>query len=125
MGFATVGASGIFVNSLVLWLLADPAVLALNYVLGAVLATQVSTTWNFLLVERFVYTGEKRRHVLHRYALFSATNNLVLLARVPVLALLVSTLGMNYLVANVITLGLSFVLRFATSDRLIYRLEPS
>lgn len=123
VGFAAVGASGIFVNSLALWLLADPSALALNYVLGAVLATQVSTTWNFLLVERFVYTGEKRRHVLHRYALFSATNNLVLLARVPVLALLVSAMGVNYLVANVITLGLSFILRFATSDRLIYRLE--
>lgn len=123
VGFAAVGLSGVLVNSLALWIFSDPAALHLNYMLGAVLATQVSTTWNFLLVERLVYPGAKTRNVLQRYLLFSATNNLVLLARVPLLALLVSGLNLNYLFANVITLALSFVLRFLTSDRLIYRLE--
>lgn len=115
--------SGILVNSLALWLFSDPAALGVNYMVGAVLATQVSTTWNFLLVERLVYPGAKRRNVLQRYLLFSATNNAVLIARIPLLALLVSVLGLNYLVSNVLTLALSFVVRFLTSDRLIYRWE--
>jgi dolichol-phosphate mannosyltransferase len=122
-GFAAVGISGILVNSLALWVLSDPAALGLNYMLGAVLATQVSTTWNFFLVDRVVYSGTKKRHAWQRYLLFSATNNLVLLVRIPLLALLVSVLGVNYLIANVLTLAVSFVVRFMTSDRLIYRLE--
>jgi dolichol-phosphate mannosyltransferase len=125
LGFAAVGASGILLNSLALWFFADPAALGLNYVLGAILATQVSTTWNFVLIDTLVYRGPKQRRTVVRYLIFSATNNLVLLARVPVLAFLVTGLHVNYLVANALTLALSFVVRFATSDRLIYRLEKS
>ena len=41
------------------------------------------------------------------------------------LAALVDGLGMHYLVANLITLLLSFVARFATADRLIYQMETA
>jgi len=124
LAFALVGATGILVNTLALWLLADPATLALGYVLGAILATQVSTTWNYLLLDRLVYRGVKARRSWYRYLLFSLTNNLVLLVRIPVLALLVAV-GTNYLLANATTLLASFAVRFLTSDRIVYRSEKS
>ena len=102
----------------------SPATLALGYVLGAILATQVSTTWNYLLLDRLVYRGVKARRSWYRYLLFSLTNNLVLLVRIPVLALLVAV-GTNYLLANATTLLASFAVRFLTSDRIVYRSEKS
>lgn len=124
-GFGAVGATGIAVNSAALWTLADPAALGLNYLLAAVLATQVSTSWNFALTDTLVYRGRKRHSLLRRYLTFSAASNLLLVARIPLLALLVSGLGVHYLLANLVTLALAFVARFATSDRLIYQMEPA
>jgi putative flippase GtrA len=122
LGFAAVGISGIVVNSAALWLLADPTNLGANYLVAAVSATQVSTTWNFLLTDSVVYRGPKRLGPARRFLTFAAASNVTLLLRVPVLAALVDGLGMHYLVANLITLLLSFVARFATSDRLIYQI---
>ena len=123
--FAAVGVSGIAINSAALWLLADPANLGANYIAAAVTATQVSTTWNFLLTDSVVYRGPKRMGLARRYITFSAASNLMLLVRVPLLAALVTGFGMHYLVANLITLLLSFVARFATADRLIYQMETA
>jgi glycosyltransferase involved in cell wall biosynthesis len=125
LGFAAVGLSGVAVNSAALWLLADPANLGANYLVAAVTATQVSTTWNFLLTDAVVYRGPKRLGPARRYLTFSAASNVMLLVRVPLLAVLVSGFGMHYLVANLITLLLSFAARFATADRLIYQMETS
>lgn len=125
LGFAAVGISGIAVNSAALWLLADPANLGANYLVAAITATQVSTTWNFLLTDAVVYRGPKRLGPVRRYLTFSAASNVMLLVRVPLLAVLVSGLGLHYLLANLITLLLSFAARFATADRLIYQMETS
>lgn len=124
-GFGAVGATGIAVNSAALWLLADPMALGLHYLLAAVLATQVSTSWNFALTDQLVYRGRKRHSALRRYVTFSAASNVLLVARIPLLALLVSGLGVHYLLANLLTLALAFVARFAASDRLIYQMEPA
>jgi putative flippase GtrA len=125
MGFGAVGASGLIVNSMAMWLLADPATLGANYLIAAVVATQVSTTWNFVLTDSVVYRGEKLLGPARRYLTFSAASNLTLLVRVPLLAALVGGLGMHYLTANLITLLLSFAARFATADRLIYPMEAA
>ena len=56
VGFAVVGASGLVVNQMALWFLTSK--LGVYYLLSAVLATQISTIWNFALVERFVFNDE-------------------------------------------------------------------
>jgi len=117
-GFALVGVSGIPVNLAMMWLLADPATLHLDYALAAVLATQVSSTWNFLLADRLVFHGPKLRTTLQRWAAFLAMSNLVLVLRIPALALLISVLHIHYLVATAITLALGFAVRFRTQERL-------
>jgi dolichol-phosphate mannosyltransferase len=125
LGFAAVGISGLAVNTAAMWLLADPAALGVNYLIAAVVATQISTTWNFLLTDGVVYRGPKQLGPARRYLTFSAASNVTLLLRVPVLAALVGGLGMHYLAANLITLLVSFVARFATADRLIYQMETT
>lgn len=116
--FALVGASGIGINALALWALVTVA--HLTYLLGAAVATQASTTWNWAFTEWLVFPGRKPRTPLRRYLAFSGVNNGVLLLRLPVLALLVSVLGVHYLIANVLTLAVAFVGRFVMSDRVIY-----
>ena len=115
--FGLVGLSGVAVNTAALWLFYRT--LGLNHLLGAALATQISTSWNFLLVEGLVYRGKgngTRRGRLLRFALM---NNLLLLARLPILQALVWA-HMDVLLANGFTLVGLFLVRFLVSDRVIY-----
>ncbi len=117
VAFGLVGLSGVAVNTAALWLFYVS--LGLHHLIGASLATQASTTWNFLLVEWLVYRGRGNGTRAGRAARFFAMNNLLLLARLPVLQLLV-WLGLEVLGANAITLILLFLVRFFISDRVIY-----
>ncbi len=115
--FGLVGLSGVAVNSWALWAFYHG--LSVNHLLGAALATQVSTTWNFLLVESLVYRGKGNGTRLGRAGRFWLMNNALLLARLPVFQALLWT-GMHILVANGITLVGLFLVRFVLSDRVIY-----
>ena len=117
--FAAVGVSGLVVNLALLW--ASVTIGHINYVVGAIVATQGSTTWNFLLLDRWVFPERRERSGRLRYLAFSGVNNLTLLLRVPMLAALVSVLHVHYLLSNLITLIVLFVSRFMVSDRLIWR----
>jgi dolichol-phosphate mannosyltransferase len=117
--FAAVGVSGLVVNLALLW--AAVTMGHINYVVGAVLATQGSTTWNFLLLDRWVFPQRRERSGRLRYLAFSGVNNLTLLLRVPMLAALVSVLHVHYLLSNLMTLVVLFVSRFMVSDRLIWK----
>jgi len=120
--FAAVGVSGLVVNLALLW--AAVTMGHINYVVGAVVATQGSTTWNFLLLDRWVFPERRERSGRLRYLAFSGVNNLTLLLRVPMLAALVSVLHVHYLLSNLITLVVLFVSRFMVSDRLIWKTPP-
>jgi dolichol-phosphate mannosyltransferase len=117
--FAAVGVSGLVVNLALLW--ASVTVGHINYVVGAIVATQGSTTWNFLLLDRWVFPQRRGRSGRLRYLAFSGVNNLTLLLRVPMLAALVSVLHVHYLLSNLITLVMLFMSRFLVSDRLIWK----
>ena len=117
LAFGTVGLSGIVVNTAALWLFFHG--LGLHHILGAALATQVSTAWNFLLIDRLVYRRGARGTAGGRAVRFFAMNNLLLLARLPVLQVLVWS-GAGVLTANAVTLVLLFLVRFLVSDRVIY-----
>jgi dolichol-phosphate mannosyltransferase len=117
--FGMVGLSGLVVNTLLLALLTD--VIGLWYVAGAVLATQGSTLWNFLLTELWVF--RRREHALGlpgRVAAFWAVNNLTLPLRIPLLYALVSGLGFNHLFANIVSLVVLSLLRFGIADTYIW-----
>ena len=115
--FGLIGVSGVFVNTAALWFFYHT--LGWNHLVGAALATQASTTWNFLLVDSLLYRKRANGTRFSRAVRFFAMNNLLLLARLPLLQLLVDR-GLGVLVANGITLVLLFVVRFVLSDRAIF-----
>jgi dolichol-phosphate mannosyltransferase len=117
--FGLVGLSGLLVNTLLLAALTERA--HLYYLLAAIVATQGSTIWNFVLAERLVFNeATPARGRLARFLQFAVVNNLLLLLRGPVMFGLTSGLHVMYLVSNVLTLlGLS-VARFALADTWIW-----
>jgi dolichol-phosphate mannosyltransferase len=118
--FLTVGATGLGVNAAAF--LFFTAVAHLHYLLAAVVATQVSSTWNFALVERLVF-GQRSRRMRSwsaRFATFLALNNLSLVLRGPALYALITLLALNSSVANLITLVGLFLIRFAVADSFIW-----
>jgi putative flippase GtrA len=96
VGFALVGVTGLAVNLFATWLLGDPATLGMHYILAAALATQVSSTWNFLLTDGLVYRGPRRYTKTKRWLGFMVMSNAV----------------------PAITLGLGFLVRFKSQERL-------
>jgi putative flippase GtrA len=110
---------------MLMWLLADPSALGWNYLVAAALATQGSSTWNFALVDTVVYRGPKRLTRLRRWAGFLGMSNAFLLLRIPMLAALVTVLGVHYLLANTITLMFGFALRFSGQERLTLAKDAS
>ena len=117
-GFGAVGVTGLVVNLALTWLLADPVALGMNYLIAATMATQLSSTWNFVLTEGLVYRGPRRHTKTFRWAGFMAMSNFVLALRIPCLALLVGVIGFHYLLATALTLTLGFLLRFKSQERL-------
>ena len=117
--FLLVGGSGLVVNALAFAVLAQLA--GLHYLLAAVLATQVSTLWNFVLAERWVFSARRRaRSASSRFALFWAMNNLALALRGPMLVVLVATLHVEPVLANLLTLLSLTILRFGLADTWIW-----
>ena len=122
VAYGLIGASGLVVNTAVLFLASGPG--GLHYGWGAVLATAGSTSWNWAVLELLIRPGGGRRSALRRFGAFATTNVLALLLRVPLMALLIERLGTNYLLANLLSLLILFALRFVVSDTLIFRRSP-
>jgi dolichol-phosphate mannosyltransferase len=118
IAFGTVGLSGFIPNLLVLWLLTSIG--GLHYAVAAVLSTQVAIVWNFILLDLFVFTGKHRWGVRGRFGSFLLLNNVDLLLRIPLLALLVERFGFGILTGTVVTLVAAFGFRFLVTERLVY-----
>ena len=114
--FGLVGLTGIAVNEAALAALVGG--LHLNYVVGYLLATQFSTLWNFGWIETWAFKSvspTNRRSV--RLGSLLVVNNAANLLTAPLFFLL-TVVGINYLVANLLTLGLVFLLRFLFAERI-------
>lgn len=117
--FLLVGLSGLAVNSGIFLLL--DGVYHVHYLVAAILSTQVSTTWNFLLVEGWVYSHrDLGPEVGSRFLKFAAVNNASLLLRGPTMVLLISLLGIPAALANLIGLTAITLLRFGIADTMIW-----
>jgi putative flippase GtrA len=117
--FGLVGLTGIIVNQLIFSASVDMAAISLP--LAAIVATQGSSTWNFLWTENWVFdTRGSTRSVWSRFWAFMVVNNLTLLARIPALWLLVSAAHVPAYWANLITLGGLFLSRFFVANNMIW-----
>ncbi|MDQ1749188.1 MAG: dolichol-phosphate mannosyltransferase [Pseudonocardiales bacterium] len=119
LAFGAVGATGIAVNTAALWALSGQVVHN-HYLIAAILATEASTTWNFIFTELIVFRGPKPGSVASRGVRFYLLNHLALLPRLPLLALFVEGFHANLLVANFLSLTLLFLVRFVIADSAIY-----
>jgi dolichol-phosphate mannosyltransferase len=118
--FIFVGASGLVVNNLCLVLLTEYG--GLHYLFSAIVATQCSTMWNFILTENWVFgkRDQGRKSLGNRLWKFFLMNNTSLLIRGPLMSLMVSELAIHYLLANLVSLGIISLIRFVISDRWIW-----
>jgi dolichol-phosphate mannosyltransferase len=116
--FVVVGATGLGVNELALWVAAGG--FGIHYLAGAMVATQFSTAWNFVWTEHWVFRSGSRGR-WKRFFWFSVVNNGWLLTRVPFLFVLTEWLGLHYLVSNLILLAASTIIRFAVADAIIWK----
>ncbi|MGW5670839.1 glycosyltransferase [Micromonospora sp. NPDC003776] len=117
IAFGLVGLSGMVVNTAALWFFYEPA--GLHHLLGAALATQLSTAWNFALVDLLIYRRNRQGSWAARAGRFLLLNNVLLLLRLPALQALIWA-GVGILSANALTLVALFLVRFLISDRVIY-----
>jgi dolichol-phosphate mannosyltransferase len=115
IGVGLVGVTGIAVNQAAYIVFSDAA--AIQYLVAAILATQVSTTWNFLGIDQLVFRDRRRhRAAWLRYLMFSSINNGTLLLRLPLLWALTDLLLINHLWSNLISLVVLFAVRYAFAD---------
>jgi dolichol-phosphate mannosyltransferase len=117
--FGLIGVSGLLPNQLALWLLNDHA--GVHYLPAAVLANLIAVGWNFALTDTLLYRDRRTRRFAARLANFFVIGNADLLLRIPLLALLVGGAHLGVLVANLVTLLVSFAVRFLLLDKVVYR----
>ncbi|EFL17204.1 predicted protein [Streptomyces sp. C] len=118
IGFGLVGVSGFVPNLAALWLLTHAG---MQYLVAGVLANQAGVLWNFLLIETLIFRDRRRhRHWADRFGRFALIANADLLLRVPLIALFVDRFGLEVLPATALALVITFVLRFAATEALVY-----
>ena len=125
--FNAVGGIGIVVQ--VAALAVFRSWLKVDYLLATGLAVELAVLHNFLWHERFTWKdrtakGPRRapRDVAMRLLRFHAGNGLVSLAgNLALMRLLVGTLHMKYLAANIVTIALCSLLNFAASEWFVFR----
>jgi dolichol-phosphate mannosyltransferase len=128
--FNVVGALGIGVRLLVVAVLVSG--LGLHYLVATAIAIEASVLHNFFWHLRWTWGASRARdgwrwpapanHVFFRLVAFHASNGLVsILGAMVLMPMLVGALGINYLIANVITVCVTGMLNFFLGDRLIFR----
>ncbi|MGB0388025.1 MAG: glycosyltransferase [Ardenticatenaceae bacterium] len=117
--FGAVGASGIAVNLGMHALSTD--MFGLDYMTGAVVATQGSSLWNYLLTESLVFGDRKQENsFMTRMGQFFLINNAALLLRAPMIYGLTESLGVHPLMSNFISIVASMFIRYGVSERWIW-----
>ena len=123
VAFGLIGLSGLIPNQLALWLLTGVA--GVHYLPAAIVANLIAVGWNFALTDTLLYRNRRHRSLASRMLRFFVLGNADLLLRIPLLALLVDGAHVGVLVANLVTLVTSFVVRFVILDKVIYRVRTA
>ncbi len=130
MKFGFVGGLGLFLNEYIFFLLASAAILAnflasflgsSFYLVFAILSSQAAVLVNFLMNEAVVFRGRKgTTGFLRRMGLFNAVSSADLALRLPLLWGLATFLAVSPLWSNLYSMLVTFVGRFAISEKKIW-----
>jgi putative flippase GtrA len=120
--FNSVGAMGVTVQVLVLTILAGPV--GLHYLLATALAVEAAVLHNFAWHERWTWGDRARLYgtdIVERLVRFHLTNGAFsILSNLLFTGLLVETLGLHYLFANLLTIAICSIINFLMSDRFVF-----
>ncbi|NUK03666.1 glycosyltransferase family 2 protein [Streptomyces lunaelactis] len=118
LAFGLIGLTGFVPNLLGLHLLTAGG---MHYLPAEIVANQFGVVWNFLLIEVLLFRDRRgHRHWADRVGRFALLANADLLLRIPLIALFVGRLEMAVLPATTLALLMTFVLRFAATEALVY-----
>ncbi|CAM5649615.1 Dolichol-phosphate mannosyltransferase OS=Streptomyces glaucescens OX=1907 GN=dpm PE=3 SV=1 [Streptomyces glaucescens] len=116
--FGLIGLTGFVPNLAALWAMTEAG---LHYLPAEIVANQFGVAWNFLLIEKLLFRDRRRhRHWADRTLRFALLANADLVLRIPLIALLVAQFGLTVLPATAFALVITFVLRFAGTEALVY-----
>lgn len=115
--FATVGGLGIFVNTGILFLLYG--VFKTDLVTASMIATETAIIFNFFMNNRFTFEGEATRKKLLAFNMFCLGGMAV---NAVVLSML-SSIGIYYLLANIVGILAAFVLNYLMSRYFVWKPE--
>lgn len=117
--FNAVGTIGIAVQLSVLTLFKSG--LGLNYLLATAVAVEAAVLHNFFWHERFTWADRRAHTSLARLAKFNlATGGLSILGNVVAMKLLVEVAGLEYLLANLLSIAACSIVNFFVADRAIF-----
>jgi putative flippase GtrA len=122
--FHMVGAIGIGVQLCFLFLFRT--VLQLNYLLATALAVECAVLHNFLWHEHFTWSDRKdgSRGLMRRLWRFNLSTGLIsIVGNLLLMRLLVGTLHLQYMVANLFAIGSCSLANFFASDRMVFQPE--
>jgi len=118
--FNAVGGIGVVVQFVVLAALKSG--MQLDYLLATGLAVEAAVIHNFLWHERFTWADRVSESSWVRFAKFNLTTGLFsIVGNLVVMKFLVGWAGVNYLVANGMTIAACSVVNFVVSDRVVFR----
>ncbi len=122
--FHFVGAIGIGVQLCFLFLF--KTVLHFNYLLATGLAVECAVVHNFLWHEHYTWSDRRddRGGALRRLMRFNLSTGLIsIVGNLLLMRLLVGTLHLQYMVANIFAIGSCSLANFWASDRMVFQTE--
>lgn len=120
--FHMVGAVGIGVQLCFLFLF--KTLLHLNYLLATGLAVECAVVHNFLWHEHFTWADRRdgRSGMLQRLLRFNLTTGLIsIVGNLLLMRLLVGSLHLQYMVANILSIGACSLANFWASDQMVFQ----
>jgi dolichol-phosphate mannosyltransferase len=117
-GFLAIGASGLIPNLGAMILLMRAG---MHYLAATVIATVLAITWNFVLSDLLIFRKRRSGKVHRRYAGYLGLNLLDVVARLPMMAVLVGLLALDTLMATLVCTAVISGARFAALDKFLYR----
>ena len=117
--FNAVGGMGIVVQLVALTLLKSG--LHLNYLVATALAVEAAVVHNFFWHERYTWADRESTSRIIRFAKFNLSNGAIsILGNVAIMRVLVGVIGLDYFVANALSIVGCSLLNFVVSDRLVF-----
>jgi dolichol-phosphate mannosyltransferase len=116
--FCLVGLSGILVNQGLLWFLTEKA--QIFYIYSSLIAIESSILTNFVLNDIWTFKNSRNSSFLSRLLKFNLARFFTLLINLGILWVL-TTLGINYLISNLIGIVLATVLAYSISSGWVWK----